>query len=518
MFFIRYVVLTKRRPTAVPVRRRPGTWFLAMFLAILAVCVALRLWQLDRTSLWTDEIFSRYYYDLLGPRFLFTEGLRVEPTFPLYYVILRGWMEFTGASEYALRSLSVLMSVAALPLVYLLARELGSRRQALVAAGLYAICPFAVYFAHEARVYAMTLAPSCLVLLGVAMFLRGVPARRWMAPYVAGAVICLYSHATLVLLVASCSAAVLLHRLAARRPGLIRDLMPWVGANIAVIVLAGPAIFAMAVSARAGGLDWIGPLAVRDVVYGISALLSGMVTPVPTPGLWLAAAFGLTLAASLWDRTPNPRVVAILVLIPGCFVVIAVLLSLSRPIFLPRILCWLVVPLCVLTGYQLAQASRFRRALAVATSLTFLVGLAWQIALPDSTKEPWREALPALRPGLQRADLLVLSPRFNPLILQYYAPGLGNVRIWQETLPQTVMTAVSAKLGIAPVSRAEIIQAIAAGQRVWVLSNTPDLPFLATLARRVRPPAGEKQWLCGKTACITAMEWAPDPVQGGVAG
>lgn len=510
MTFIRQNIMGARQSAAVSEAGRLGGSLLPL-VAILAASAALRLFHLDRLSLWTDEIFSRYYYGLLGPRFLFTDGLWVEPTFPLYYVILQGWMGLAGTSEYALRSLSVLMSVAALPLVYLLVRELGTRRQALVAAGLYAICPSAVFFAQEARVYAMTVAPACLVLLGVAMFLRGAPTRRWSACYVAGAVLCLYLHATLVLLVASCSAGVAVHRLASRRPGIFRDLAPWVAANAAVVVLASPAIFAMAVASRTGGLDWIGPLAARDVVRGISALLSGMVTPLPTPGLWLAAAFGLTLTASLWDRRPDMRAVTVLVLIPCCFVGIAVLLSLSRPIFLPRILCWLVVPLCALIGYQLGWASRFRLVLAGATSLMFLIGLIWQLVVPGTVKEPWREALMTLRPGLQRADLLVLSPRFNPLILEYYAPGLSNVRMWDETLPPTIMTSVAAKLGIASVSRAEIVQTVAAGRRVWVLSNTPDLPFLAELSRAVRLPADEKQWLCGKSPCITAVEWAPGP-------
>ena len=71
------------------------------------------------------------------------------------------------------------------------------------------------------------------------------------------------------------------------------------------------------------------------------------------------------------------------------------------------------------------------------------------------------------------------------------------------------MTPVAAKLGIASVSRAQIIETVAAGRRVWVLSNTPDLPFLAELSRAVRLPADEKQWLCGKSPCITAVEWAP---------
>lgn len=506
-----------RGPTSPdPEQRRAGGSLLPLLL-ILGLCVELRLFRLGHLSLWTDEIFSRYYYDLLGPGFLFTEGLRIEPNFPLYYVLLHGWMALAGTGEYALRAFSVLAAAAALPLIYLLALDLGSRRQALAAAGLYAICPFAIYFAQETRVYAMTLAPACLVLLGAARFLGGAPARRWAAPYVAGATLCLYLHATLVLLVASCGAAVAAHLLATRRPGLLRGLARWTGANAAALVLAAPAIYAMAVAARSGSLDWVPPLSARDVAFGVAALLGGMVTPFPNPGFWLAAILGLALAGSVWACRPDRRTLAILVLIPCGFVALAVLLSLSRPIFLPRVLCWLVVPLCVLTGHLLLRPFRLRPVLAAATALVFATGLTWQLAFSDAAKEPWRDALPTLRPELQGADLVVLSPRFDPLILDYYGPGLRNARMWDEPLPATVMTYVSAKLGLASVSRAEIIRSIAAGRTVWVLSNAPDLPFLAELAAAVRAPSGEKQWLCGRSPCITAVGWGPAPAQAGVA-
>jgi hypothetical protein len=40
----------------------------------------------------------------------------------------------------------------------------------------------------------------------------------------------------------------------------------------------------------------------------------------------------------------------------------------------------------------------------------------------------------ALAPELERADLVVLSPLFDPMVLSYYAPQAKNVRLWDASL------------------------------------------------------------------------------------
>src|SRR5579871_2244856 len=70
---------------------------------ILLVAVVLRTVHLDHLSLWTDALFSRYYADLFGTRYLWTTGLAHEDSPPLYYMAVQGWMHLFGDSESALR-------------------------------------------------------------------------------------------------------------------------------------------------------------------------------------------------------------------------------------------------------------------------------------------------------------------------------------------------------------------------------------------------------------------------------
>lgn len=123
-----------------------GVWF------VLACAVVLRFLALS--PLWLDEaqtveIARRSVSGLLS-------ALRHDGSPPLYYVLLHGWMKVFGTSTFAVRALSGLFAVAALPLMFRAARHLGaSRRDAWVATLVLATSPFAVRYATETRMYSL---------------------------------------------------------------------------------------------------------------------------------------------------------------------------------------------------------------------------------------------------------------------------------------------------------------------------------------------------------------------------
>src|SRR6202021_1025178 len=119
---------------------------------IILLCATLRFYHLGAASLWSDEIFSRYYVDLFGLHYVLSDGLSKETNPPTYYLLLQGWTALWGHSEAALRSLSSLASFLCVPETHLLGRELGAKSRALPAPLLCALCPTSVYFAQEARV------------------------------------------------------------------------------------------------------------------------------------------------------------------------------------------------------------------------------------------------------------------------------------------------------------------------------------------------------------------------------
>jgi len=74
---------------------------------------------------------------------------------PLYYALAWVWTQLTGTGEFGLRSLSALAGVATVPVAYLLGAELRGRRAGIAAAALVAVNPMLLWYAQEARGYAL---------------------------------------------------------------------------------------------------------------------------------------------------------------------------------------------------------------------------------------------------------------------------------------------------------------------------------------------------------------------------
>ncbi len=133
-----------------PVRRRVGGWQLA---AVMVVVLGLVVRFVARSHLWLDEALSVNIARL--PWGDIPEALRRDGSPPLYYLLLHGWMALFGTGTLAVRALSGLFAVAALPLAWVAAQRVGGRRAAVAGLLLLSASPFAVRYATEARMYSL---------------------------------------------------------------------------------------------------------------------------------------------------------------------------------------------------------------------------------------------------------------------------------------------------------------------------------------------------------------------------
>jgi mannosyltransferase len=159
--------------------------------SVTLVALYLRLHALGARSFWFDECVSAGIARLRWSQ-LFLALWNREANMALYYALLHFWMKMSSA-ESALRSLSVLFSVATVPLIYALGTRLFSRRAGQIAAWLLAINALSVRYAQEARSYALVV---FLVVFATWLLVRNLqePAR---AHWIAYAVVCalaVYSH------------------------------------------------------------------------------------------------------------------------------------------------------------------------------------------------------------------------------------------------------------------------------------------------------------------------------------
>lgn len=148
-------------------------------IAILAVLVlaggALRAATISAQSFWDDELWTVWVVHR-SPGDALTGIAHTQALPYLYFLIAWPWAHLFGSGEAGLRSLSVLMGTAAIPIAWAWCRG----RAGLAAAAVVALNPFLVWYGQEARPYAL-LVP--LAAVSVLLVLRG---RVWWWALVAG--------------------------------------------------------------------------------------------------------------------------------------------------------------------------------------------------------------------------------------------------------------------------------------------------------------------------------------------
>jgi 4-amino-4-deoxy-L-arabinose transferase-like glycosyltransferase len=136
---------------------------------ILVLAALLRFYALGQQSLWSDEgnsvALTRLGFLEIAQRTAFD----IHP--PFYYWLLKGWVSVFGTSEIALRSLSALLGVGVVYLIWRLGLLLFNLKVASVAAFVAALSPLLVYYSQETRMYMLLTLLSCLTVLTAAELL-----------------------------------------------------------------------------------------------------------------------------------------------------------------------------------------------------------------------------------------------------------------------------------------------------------------------------------------------------------
>lgn len=117
---------------------------------------------------------------------------------PFYYLVLHGWMEIAGMSDFSIRLLSVIFSLGIIGLTFLFARRFFDDTTALIASGIVAIEPFFIAYSHQARNYSLTFFLTLLATYFFLQIIENKASKRntlWLyIGYVFAAGLCLLSH------------------------------------------------------------------------------------------------------------------------------------------------------------------------------------------------------------------------------------------------------------------------------------------------------------------------------------
>lgn len=144
---------------------------LLLFVTLLLIVASATRWhELGAQSLWYDEGVA-YRHSLRG-LFEMIPLLQNNVHVPAYFGSLAFWEDFVGSSEFGLRSLSVLFSLLSVAFTFALGKRLYGNVAGIVAAGVVVLNTFSIYYAQEARMYAMLAAISACAMWAFVGFIQ----------------------------------------------------------------------------------------------------------------------------------------------------------------------------------------------------------------------------------------------------------------------------------------------------------------------------------------------------------
>lgn len=466
-------------------------------LAIFAVALALRLYDITAQPFWLDELTTLRRARLpVGALFADSFTNMHLPTYYLGIHFLLG----LGEGETALRLPSALFGAATAALAAMIGRRLGGPVAAWTAGLLVALSPLQVEFGQEARANALLGLLVVLALMGLLSIASDPVAasrnlarpdglRRAWALYALGTGGALAVLNSGVFWLAA-SAAALVFILLACDASVRRGLFVNVGIALAVILclwlpwlpfVSGP----VARAAIAG--FWIPKLTAENVFSTLGAVylfrvsdpidfdlepatfpLAAAVMAVLLPAL---AAFG---AWRLRRRKPELVVLALAtLLLPAALL----LISTVKPLFISRYLLWAAVPFFILVSAGVASLPRMPARLSAAVLLLLSALNLWQY-FGAELKPQWGNLVRHVADRAGPCDVVYLEGDVSHYVYDLTERGLVPSG-WR-----------SRRVGVP----AEAAAAIAAGGHVWAAvgkvaygPRTSEDVFLRSLAGLGRP-------------------------------
>jgi hypothetical protein len=381
---------------------------------MVVLATMLRLPTLAR-AYWVDEgisvgIASHHVSQIPGL-------LRHDGSPPLFYVILHFWLRAFGATQVSTHIMSLLISLAVVPVAWWCAGRLFGRRVALWAALLAATSPFLNWYATESRMYPLVVG---LAMVAVTCSVAAVlyDSRRDFAGAVVAFVALLYTH-NWSLYLFGVTVVVLLGWAAARRD---RRQAGWVAAG-AGLVLAGyapwvPSLLSQVLHTAA---PWAIPPSVGDLFADPSSVLGGTLGVLVVP-MFAAGA----LVAWVYRPSRANRITALLATIGLATLVAGWLIAQVKPSWTSRYQAVALGPLLLALAGCLGGCWLGRRIVAVAVAML----VAWSVVgslLPDPNARDAKSNVAAIAaaagPQLNPGDLVIVTQSEQVAVLAHYLPA-----------------------------------------------------------------------------------------------
>ena len=457
--------VSPRRPTTHSPAGRLSAWVAtqstarvttALFAAVCLVGFVARFYGIDNMPFWLDEVTtvnrsSLPFWDMVADSL-------ANHHLPSYFAIAAIFGHF-GMTEFMLRLPSAFFGAASCGVLFLIGRTLGGWRAGLVAGLLLALSPLQVQYGQEARSYTFVILMMAIGLLGLVELARdprgaSLPFRStgarytpWII-YTVGTIGALnvLSTAFFWLISANLAAvAILVDRTVDRG----RFLKRWLIAQAIVLLFSLPWFGAMDVftgGEMTNATNWVPDITLHSFlsVLGslylmrVSRLINFHLFPAAIPGFGalviVLAILGLARLRS-WRREGASSVRGearsrTLLLALGTVAIVPplaiLIISIFKPLWMPRYLLWSSVPFLIFVGLGINQLPRrWQSGAAVAVVMLATFNLAPYYRA--ETKPRWDLAATNLVKLMQPGDIVLVPDGLPVTMMNFFLSRHGQV-------------------------------------------------------------------------------------------
>ncbi|MBI4004706.1 glycosyltransferase family 39 protein [Candidatus Roizmanbacteria bacterium] len=393
-------------------------------------------------SFWRDEAFSYVLAQQNIIQLLVATAKDFNP--PLYYIVLKFWMFIFGSSEVALRSISFLFYWGTLYVSYLFLTEILKldQKKSLLYLLLFILNPLLTYYAFEARMYTMFVFFATLSFY--AYFQRKI------LLYQIVTTLGLYTHYFMILAVMTQLITVyLFERKKPHFSFLIKKMV------VPILIGVPWILFVVTQKTFLSESFWILQYSLKDFLLIPSFLYTGyerefgfLATTkqgeIPVL-LWFSLII-LGLFFFGYKRIGNRRLfqfLSIWIFFPS---IVIFILSLYKPLLLPRYLVFVTPALLFLIILSLESLSRRMRIMTMALLIAFTYSYN-QIQLQSRVKTDVAKMMREIKTLAEKDDVIYVTNELDFFTAQYYF-GINRVNIYGKTyeeLPQYVGKALIPK-------------------------------------------------------------------------
>jgi mannosyltransferase len=446
--------VTGRTAILTPARTRLLLAFITLIGAVL------RLHSLAVRSLWIDEAASVSFASLAWKPFIKVLW-GYQGNMALYYFLLHEWIHL-GDSEFAVRSLSVLLGVLTISAVYLLAARLFDRPTGLISASLLAVHSFHIHWSQETRAYSLLILLLVLTTYALVAALESSKLSYWLVFSVLAA-LCVYAHIFALLVLTA-------HALAIIFPKPFRVELPTVVASAAVFAFLCEPMAAFVILQHSDQLSWMARPSLADIWDFLKLLTSqgGVLLVV----VYLALC-GLAFLQPAGVKRPAKESWALRLMLVWLLSLplLTLAVSLIKPFFYPRYMVICVPALVILAARGLVNLYEIRvmRHWVAAAAFVLVIALSgwgtyrYFVNFPMETSD-WRSAvryiLQRQRPGDGAVFFLP-----NTYCYRYYIHRSEESQHQSISAPDVLYPPSPTQ----PVTRAEVQQVTFGHERVWLI-------------------------------------------------